>query len=40
VVYAVVASVVVSLLGIMSLVIGAVIIKGKKETEKLRKQQV
>jgi hypothetical protein len=40
VVYAVVGSVIVSALGIISLVTGAVIIKRKKETEKLRKQQV
>jgi hypothetical protein len=40
VVYAVVASVVVSMLGIMSLVVGAVIVKRKKETQRLRKHQV
>jgi uncharacterized membrane protein YozB (DUF420 family) len=40
VVYAVVGSVIVSTLGIISLVTGAVIIKRKKETEKMRKQQV
>lgn len=40
VIYAVVGSVIVSTLGIISLVTGAVIIKRKKETEKMRKQQV
>jgi hypothetical protein len=40
VVYAVVGSVIVSTLGIISLVTGAVIIKRNKETEKMRKQQV
>jgi uncharacterized membrane protein YozB (DUF420 family) len=40
VVYAVVGSVIVSTLGIISLVTGAVIIKRKKETEKMRKLQV
>jgi hypothetical protein len=40
VVYAVVGSVIISTLGIISLVTGALIIKRKKETEKMRKQQV
>jgi hypothetical protein len=40
VVYAVVGSVIVSTIGIVSLVTGAVIIKRKKETDKLRKLQV
>ncbi|XP_023723547.1 uncharacterized protein LOC111873237 isoform X4 [Cryptotermes secundus] len=40
VVYAVVGSVIVSTLGIISLVTGAVIIKRKKETEKMRMQQI
>jgi hypothetical protein len=40
VVYAVVGSVIVSTLGIVSLVTGAVIIKRKKETDKMRKLQV
>jgi hypothetical protein len=40
VVYAVVGSVLVSTLGIISLVTGAVIVKRKKELDKMRKQQV
>jgi len=40
VVYAVVGSALVSILGIIALVTGAVIIKHKKETDKMRKQQV
>jgi membrane-bound ClpP family serine protease len=40
VVYAVVGSVLVSILGIIALVTGAIIIKHKKESYNMRKQQV
>ena len=40
VVYAVVGSVLVSILGIIALVTGAIIIKYKKESDNIRKQQV
>jgi hypothetical protein len=40
VIYAVVGSAVVSILGIIALVTGAIIIKHKKESDKMRKQKV
>jgi hypothetical protein len=40
VVYAVVGSALVSILGIIALVTGAIIIKHRKESNKMRKQQV
>ena len=40
VVYAVVGSAIVSILGIIAFVTGAIIIKHKKESDKMRKQQV